>query len=459
MENMIYYIDGGGMAMKIEIPSHVEIIIGTLENAGFEAYAVGGCVRDTILGRVPEDWDITTSARPEQIKALFRRTVDTGIKHGTVTVMLGKCGYEVTTYRIDGEYEDGRHPKDVTFTASLREDLKRRDFTINAMAYSPAAGIIDEFQGMEDLSAGIIRCVGSPRERFTEDGLRILRAVRFSAQLGFSIEEETRKAIGEMAGRLELISRERIQSELDKLLCSPHPEYFRQVYELGITEVIMPEFDKAMETPQKNKYHNLSVGEHTLRTLENVRADHVLRWTMLLHDLGKPEVMTEDAEGNIHFYNHAEYSARIARKIIRGLKFDNATLDAVTRLVTYHDFPFQISKKGVRKALNLVGKELFPLLLEVCRADCMGKNLYAQETYLPKLKQIKGYYEEIMEADDCVCLKDLAINGGDLIGRGMKPGKEIGACLQKCLELVLEDPGKNTKEYLLKYVANLQNRD
>ncbi len=434
--------------MTMEIPPQVAQIIDTLEKAGFEAYAVGGCVRDTILGRTPGDWDITTSARPEQVKALFRRTIDTGLQHGTVTVMLGKCGCEVTTYRIDGEYEDGRHPKEVAFTASLTEDLKRRDFTINAMAYSPKRGIIDEFHGMDDLDKRIIRCVGSARERFTEDALRLLRAVRFSAQLGFSIEAETEAAIGQMAERLSLISRERIQAELDKLLCSANPGYFKKAYELGITAVVMPEFDKAMETPQRNRCHELSVGEHTLRTLESVRADHILRWTMLLHDLGKPETMTVDRENNIHFYNHAAVSAKIAREIIRGLKFDNDTLDQVTTLVAYHDFPFEVSLKGVRKAMNRVG-ELFPLLLEVCEADCMGKNAYAKETYLPKLSRLREYYQEVLKENNCVSLKDLAINGGDLIRAGMKPGKELGRCLEKCLEAVLEEPELNTKERLL----------
>ena len=237
-----------GKTCHMEIPADVAQIINTLEQAGFEAFAVGGCVRDTILGRTPGDWDITTSARPAQVKALFRRTVDTGIQHGTVTVLLGKEGYEVTTYRIDGEYRDGRHPEAVAFTASLKEDLARRDFTINAMAYSPKTGIIDVFGGMEDLERRVIRCVGSARERFGEDALRILRAVRFSAQLGFAIDPETEEAIQEMAGRLELISRERIQVELDKLLCSANPGYFRKVYELGITAVVMPEFDRAMPT-------------------------------------------------------------------------------------------------------------------------------------------------------------------------------------------------------------------
>ncbi len=441
--------------MTINIPSHVEMIIDRLGSAGFEAYAVGGCVRDSLLGRKPEDWDITTSARPHQVKALFGRTVDTGIRHGTVTVLMGGCGYEVTTYRVDGEYEDGRHPKDVAFTASLEEDLKRRDFTINAMAYSPGDGIIDKFHGMEDLKAGIIRCVGNAGERFTEDALRILRAVRFSAQLGFSIEDETQEAIRRMAGRLQLISRERIQAELDKLLCSSHPEYFRKAYELGITKVVLPEFDAAMKTPQRNRYHQFSVGEHTLKTLGQIRADRVLRWTMLLHDLGKTETMSEDPDGTIHFYGHAKKSAEMARRIMKGLKFDNAALDAVTLLVTYHDFPFEISPKGVRKAMNRTG-ELFPALLEVCTADSMGKSSYAQETYLPKLELVKKYYEEIKAAGDCVALKDLAIRGADLIAAGMKPGKEMGRCLEECLELVLEAPEKNEREYLLEFCLKKQ---
>ena len=435
--------------MRMEIPAHVAFIIDTLEKAGFEAYAVGGCVRDTILGREPGDWDVTTSARPGQVKRLFRRTADTGIKHGTVTVLLGGDGYEVTTYRIDREYEDARHPKEVAFTASLTEDLKRRDFTINAMAYSPKAGIIDEFEGMEDLKRGIIRAVGNAKERFTEDALRMLRAVRFSAQLGFAVEGETAAAVREMAGRLSLISKERIQAELDKLLLSGHPEYIRRAYELGITAVILPEFDRIMEAPQRNRYHDLSVGEHTLKTLQHVRADHLLRWTMLLHDFGKPKASLTDPDGTIHFHGHAKISAELAKGILKGLKFDNATLEAVTKLVYYHDFPFPVSKAGVRKALNCLGEELFPLLLEVCEADSRGKNRYAQETYLPKLLAIREHYREVREAGDCVSLKDLAINGRDLIAAGMKPGKELGDALERCLEEVLGDPEKNTREYLL----------
>ncbi len=436
--------------MKINIPPHVKTIIGRLEAAGFEAYAVGGCVRDSILGRTPEDWDITTSAKPEQVKALFARTVDTGIRHGTVTVLMGGNGYEVTTYRIDGEYRDGRHPKNVEFTASLKEDLRRRDFTINAMAYNPGEGLIDVFGGMDDLKAGVIRCVGSARERFKEDALRLLRAVRFSAQLGFSIEEETEQAVRAMTSRLEMISRERIRAELDKLLTSPHPEYFRKAWELGITAAIMPEFDVAMETPQRSLYHTMTVGEHILETLKWVRPERVLRWTMLFHDLGKPQMKSEDPDGTIHFYGHAEKSAKIAGQIMKRLKFDNAAIHDVTLLVTFHDFPFGITPKGVRRAMNRLG-ELFPLLLEVCTADSMGKSRYAQETYLPKVARVRAYYEEIKKAGDCVSLKDLAIHGGDLIAAGFKPGKEIGKRLGECLDAVMEDPGRNNREYLIEF--------
>ena len=290
--------------MILEIPKNAETILHILEKAGYEAYVVGGCVRDSILGRSPDDWDITTSAKPEQVKALFHRTVDTGLQHGTVTVLMEKEGYEVTTYRVDGEYEDGRHPKEVTFTASLKEDLKRRDFTINAMAYNPSSGLVDLFGGLEDIERKIIRCVGDPLERFTEDALRIMRAVRFSAQLGFAIEEETRKALKVLAPNLKHVSAERIQVELVKLLMSPHPDYLRVAYEAGITAEFLPEFDACMTTSQNTPHHCYTVGEHILHSLCHVRADKVLRITMLLHDIGKPVVRKTDENGRDHFKMH-----------------------------------------------------------------------------------------------------------------------------------------------------------
>lgn len=276
--------------MTINIPQKAEQILHILNEAGYEAYVVGGCVRDSILDRVPGDWDITTSALPEQVKELFHRTVDTGIQHGTVTVMMGKEGFEVTTYRVDGEYHDGRHPDAVTFTRSLEEDLKRRDFTINAMAYHPEHGLVDLFGGMEDINRKIIRCVGDPVERFTEDALRMLRAVRFSAQLGFTVEENTKAALARMSGNLEHVSAERIQTELVKLLVSDHPDYLRTAWETGLTREFLPEFDACMETEQNTPHHCYTVGEHILKSLTEIENDRLLRITMLLHDIAKPVV-------------------------------------------------------------------------------------------------------------------------------------------------------------------------
>lgn len=284
--------------MVINLPEKVKYIIDRITEAGYEAYAVGGCVRDSILGREPDDWDITTSAKPQQIKALFRRTVDTGIAHGTVTVMLDREGYEVTTYRIDGEYEDHRHPREVVFTSQLVEDLRRRDFTINAMAYNESAGLVDAFDGMGDIRRGMIRCVGCARERFTEDALRILRALRFSAQLGYEIQEDTGEAIRELAPSLAAISAERIQTELVKLLLSHHPDYLRQAYEMGVTAVILPELDCCMKTPQNHPHHCYTVGEHILHSLLEVPAARDLRLAMLLHDIGKPHTLETDFRGS-----------------------------------------------------------------------------------------------------------------------------------------------------------------
>ena len=312
--------------MKIELPRKVVLIIKNLQRHGYDAYAVGGCVRDSILNRKPEDWDITTSAKPEQVKRIFRRTVDTGIEHGTVTVLIGKDGFEVTTYRVDGLYEDGRHPKEVTFTSRLEEDLKRRDFTINAMAYNDDERLVDAFGGMRDLNYHLIRCVGDPKERFSEDALRILRAVRFSAQLAFPIEPETAEAIKSLAPNLEKISAERIQTELVKLVTSPHPDDLRIAYETGITKVILPEFDICMTTNQNHPHHCYTVGEHILHSMCEIRPDKVLRLAMLFHDIGKPDAITTDEHGINHFHGHPEISAAYAQKIMRRLKLDNKSI-------------------------------------------------------------------------------------------------------------------------------------
>lgn len=435
--------------MTLEIPYKVEKILKTLEQAGHEAYAVGGCVRDSILGRTPDDWDITTSARPEQVKELFHRTVDTGLQHGTVTVMLDKEGFEVTTYRVDGEYEDGRHPKEVTFTASLEEDLKRRDFTINAMAYNPSVGLVDLFGGMKDLDGKIIRCVGEPLERFTEDALRIMRAVRFSAQLGFVIEEKTRNALSVIAPNLKNVSAERIQTELVKLLVSPHPDYLRTAYETGITREFLPEFDACMETEQNTPHHCYSVGEHTLRSLLYVPQDKTLRLTMLLHDIGKPEMKTTDETGRDHFKMHGPVGEKMARAILRRLKFDNDTIRKVSHLVKWHDSRPVETPKSVRRAVNQIGVEFFEDYLTVQKADLAAQSAYKREEKLSRVQGVERIYREIMAKKECVSLSTLAVTGKDLIEAGVKPGKEIGELLAQLLELVLEDPERNEKETLL----------
>ncbi|MCI5492672.1 MAG: CCA tRNA nucleotidyltransferase [Lachnospiraceae bacterium] len=437
--------------MQIQLPEAVRWILNELQKHGQDAYAVGGCVRDTILGRSPQDWDITTSARPEQVKAIFKRTIDTGIQHGTVTVMVDHVGYEVTTYRIDGEYEDARHPKEVTFTSNLLEDLKRRDFTINAMAYNETTGLVDAFDGIGDLRRGIIRCVGNARERFGEDALRMLRAVRFAAQLGFTIEAETRTAIEELAGNLKKVSAERIQVELTKLLVSAHPDELRTLYQTGISAVILPEWDAMMETAQNHPHHCYSVGEHTIAALGEIRADKVLRYTMLLHDVAKPLCKTTDGKGIDHFYGHPQKGAELARKIMRRLKMDNATIDAVCGLIRVHDVNPKPERKAVRHAVYRAGLSDYKLLFEVKRADILAQSSYMQQEKLDYLRDYEQIYDAIVSERECISLKQLAIGGSDLIAAGMKPGPEIGRVLQKLLELVLDDPSMNTKEKLIGY--------
>ena len=446
--------------MRFHIPEKANEIIEELMKHGYEAYVVGGCVRDMVLGREPEDWDITTSATPYEVKKLFRRTVDTGIIHGTVTVLMEKEHFEVTTYRLDGEYEDNRHPKQVSFTSSLTEDLKRRDFTINAMAYNEKEGFIDLFGGMEDLKHGLIRCVGSAEERFDEDALRILRAVRFSAQLGFDIEDRTLQAIRDKAKNLNNISAERIRVELTKLLLSDHPDRLNMLYQVGISKVILPELDTMMMTPQNNIHHSYSVGEHTIHAVEEVagklsenrfpvRERTILRWTMLLHDVEKPSTKSVGKDGMDHFYGHQEKGALTAKNILKRLKFDNDTLDAVVHLVRWHDYQFGLTPAGMRKAASKIGKEYMELLFEVNRADTSAKNTQLTSEKYERLETAQKLYQEILRQQECVSLKELAINGKDLIALGIKPGKELGNILDALLNQVLEEPQLNQRENLL----------
>lgn len=435
--------------MQIRLPGQVGMIITTLENAGFEAYAVGGCVRDSLLGREPEDWDITTNAKPAEVKSLFRRTIDTGIQHGTVTVMFGKNGYEVTTYRVDGEYEDGRHPKKVEFTASLREDLRRRDFTINAMAYRPQDGLVDCFGGALDLKERRIRCVGDAAERFGEDALRMMRAVRFSAQLSFTIEEKTLDAVRALADSLRKVSAERIQAEFVKLLCSPNPDRAALFYETGLSAVFLPEFDDCMRTMQNHPHHCYSVGEHLLHAVKAVRADRTLRLAMFFHDFGKPRVKQTDENGIDHFHGHAAIGEKMTEQIMRRLKFDTDTIRKVCWLVRNHDLKIEPEKRAMRRAMAAAGMELFPELFEVKAADISAQSDYLREEKYEELARLRAVYEEVVRGGDCVCVKDLAVTGRDLIGLGIPAGPGLGAALKKLLALVVEEPAYNKKEILM----------
>lgn len=443
--------------MKIVLPNKVIMIIENLQMHGYEAYAVGGCVRDSILAKRPQDWDITTSARPEEIKRLFPRTVDTGIEHGTVTVLLGRESFEVTTYRIDGVYEDSRHPKEVTFTNRLEEDLKRRDFTINAMAYNDEVRLVDVFGGMRDLNRHLIRCVGDPKERFTEDALRMLRAVRFSAQLDFPIEPATADAIRELAPNLSHISAERIQAELVKLLTSNHPERIWDAYELGITRTVLPEWDAMVGVAQNTPHHKYDVAEHTLHALKNVKKDKILRLTMLFHDMGKPKMKTTDESGRDHFKGHALVSEEIARTVMHRLKFDNDTIKKVTRLVCFHDYRIEATERNVRRAMNRIGVELFPYYLAVRLADVKAQSPYRRREKIENIIAMREVYQEVLAKEECVALKDLAVDGRDLMALGMKPGREIGLMLNELLEWVIDEPSCNKKEILCEYVREKRN--
>ncbi len=452
-----------------KIPSAVRKILKRIREGGFEAWAVGGCVRDCLLGRVPADWDITTDAKPEQIKKLFKRTLDTGLQHGTVTVLEYENGepkgYEVTTYRIDGDYGDGRHPDRVEFTLDLAEDLKRRDFTINAMAFAPGMGLKDLHGGMEDLAAGVIRCVGDARERFSEDALRMMRAIRFAAQLDARIEEKTWEAVKEMAAGIQRVSAERIRVELEKLLMSDHPSYFRLFYKSGLSAYFLPEWEACMRTEQENPHHCYNVGEHILHSLECIdceglkkeageeeypRALRTLRLTMLLHDIAKPLCKTVDEKGVAHFKGHPERGALMAEEILRRLKYDNDTIRNVKRLVESHEGRFPAQQRALRRAMSAIGAEYFPLYFYLQEADLLAQSSYRREEKLERVRQLRALRLEILAKQQCLSLKDLVVKGTDLAAAGIAPGPEYGRILGEMLSDVLDEPEHNEKEYLLK---------
>lgn len=442
--------------MRIEIPDGAKYIIDTLEKAGYEAYIVGGCVRDCVLGLTPDDWDITTDAEPLQVKSLFRRTVDTGLQHGTVTIMKGDESYEVTTYRTDGDYSDGRHPDNVTFVKSLEEDLKRRDFTINAMAYNPKSGLVDLFGGMEDLKKRIIRCVGNADDRFSEDALRMLRAIRFAAKLGYAIDGSAYESIRAHAMSLSKVSAERITTELVKLLTSDHPEMIRDAYETGLTKVFFPELDICIKTPQNHQHHCYNVGEHIIESVRVSKNDRIIRLTMLLHDIAKPSVMTVDGEGITHFHTHQAVGEKMSEEILRRWKLDNDTIKRVCRLVRYHDLgkKEEITPAFTRRVVSKMDED-FERLLEVQKADVLAQSLFMREEKLKKIENLRAQYEIIKKEKQCCSLKDLAVKGKDLMEIGFKPGPDLGKTLDALLKCVIEDPSLNDRDVLLKKASEI----
>ncbi len=438
----------------IKLPDGVGTILEILNKAGHEAYIVGGCVRDALMGKTPNDWDITTSAPPNMVKKVFLKTYDTGLKHGTVTVRMNDEYHEVTTYRTEGKYEDHRRPSSVEFVKDIQLDLGRRDFTINAISYHPKEGFIDPYNGMKDIQKALLRSVRDPKERFTEDALRILRGVRFSAQLGFKIEAKTLEGMLSCSHLLEYISKERIRDEMMKILLSDRPRKLADMHQWDLLKYVLPEFSHCFNTPQNHPHHIYDVGVHTIKAIERIPKDEVLRLTMLLHDIGKPATHTRDKNGIDHFHGHVPKSVEMSKKILRRLRFDNETIRQVTILVKYHDFHIQekLTKESIKHVLCEIGPDLFRKLLIIQEADARGQNPDKLEPKLKDLEKTKQIFIRIIENKECYSLKYLAITGQDVSSLGIKEGQEIGNILQMVLGRVIENPQLNEKDILLEII-------
>ena len=440
------------MMCTIPLPAGVARALSMMENAGYEAFIVGGCVRDALMGIPPKDYDITTSALPEETKAVFReyRVIEMGIQHGTVTVMMEGMPLEITTYRTEGTYSDNRHPDSVSFTTSLREDVARRDFTMNAIAYSPTRGLIDHFGGEADIRAGIIRCVGDPDTRFREDALRMMRGIRFASVLGFRIEENTAAAIRGNRERIPTVSAERIRVELTKLLCGVNVKNVLMDW-WDVLGVVIPEILPMHNFDQKTPYHIYDVWEHTAVAVSETPPVTHLRLSAFLHDIGKPSSFFTDEKGIGHFYGHPAVSAEMAEEILARLKYDNVTRCRVITLVKEHDRIIEPTDTAVKRALSRLTPEVFFNLLAIKRAD----NLAQSPNYRDRLETyeaIEAMAQDILEKNECISVAALAVNGSDLIALGMKPGKEIGEMLSHLLEQVIRGKLENEQEELLSYV-------
>lgn len=435
---------------QITIPENIIFILNRLKESGHEAYLVGGCVRDQLMGKTPHDYDITTSALPDTVEKCFLdcHVIETGLQHGTVTVISDGQPVEITTFRKDGEYLDNRRPENVTFVSDLESDLSRRDFTVNALAYSPDKGLIDLFNGVEDIHAGLIRCVGNPVKRFNEDGLRIMRALRFASKLGFSIEKSTSEAVHSQKELLNNIAAERIFTELKGLLVGIGAEKILMEYR-DILFQIIPELAPMSNFPQNNPHHMYDVWTHTVKAICAAEQDEILRLTLLFHDSGKPACHTTDEEGIDHFHGHPDTSVEIAGSVLNRLRCDNTTKNEVLSLIKYHDVRYSPYDNRVKKFIAKLGEDRFRRLLQIRRADIMGQSLWSRNKKLINLDHLANILAEMKESGACMSIRDMAINGRDLIELGVPQGKAVGEILNSLFDMVCTDTISNKREHLL----------
>ena len=442
--------------MEIKLPQNAELIIDKLRNSGYSCYAVGGCVRDSLRGVKPHDWDFTTSAQPDEIERVFSdyRTITVGKRYGTVAVLIGGELYEITTYRIDGEYSDSRHPDEVRFSDRIQDDLARRDFTVNAMAYNPYDGLIDLYGGAQDLSFGVIRCVGEPRLRFEEDALRILRALRFAAVLGFTIEPETSDAILNQRKLLSGIAYERIREELLKLLCGENAGFILRRYRKVIA-VFIPELKGTFDFEQHSEHHNRDLYRHTIAAVNNVEPEPLLRVTMLFHDIGKPLAQTTDKRGVCHYRGHQQIGAAMTREILRRLCMPSVFIDEVCDLIRWHDERFKPETVMLKGYLKRLGADAMQKLMLIQRADILAQSPFKREEKLSNLSAVSEELNRIITSGECYSLRQLAVNGSDLLHIGIGSGVQIGQTLDALLDKVIGGALPNEKESLLSYAKNM----
>lgn len=435
--------------VKIALPEGAATILDTLQAQGFDAYVVGGCVRDSLIGKAPKDWDICTSAHPDQVEEIFAeyRIFKTGIKHGTVTILMDDGQYEVTTFRTDGSYSDFRRPDDVHFVSNVKDDLSRRDFTMNALAYN-RSGLLDFYNGRIDIQSRVISCVGNADDRFKEDALRMMRALRFASVYGFSIEEETASAIHRNKELLVHIAAERINTELCKLLLGNHILPVLLEYS-DVLAVIIPEFRPCIGFDQNNKYHQYTVYDHMMYAVSYCKSDDLsVRLALFLHDIGKPFCYSEDENGG-HFHGHAVPSHDIAKEVLERLKFDTKTKNEVLELILFHDSVIEPNSKTVRRWLNKIGEERFRQLLFVREADILAHAKGTQESRLERCHALYPILEDILKGERCFKLKDMHINGNDILALGVPEGKQVGIILKSLLDLVISGDLENDHEILL----------